>query len=185
MGRRDELLKDLHKRETSTAVFTEAVQRTLLHRHCLTQHIKTIYYNKNNNNSSSSCCCGRQKGGLEEVGTTEDLTRRLIDQPSDGAARNIESQTTRVGWILLMKCERKEVKVGGRKVCRELGNSYRVSCCSSNGLRLKSSRRERSHDDISSVIARMIGLFVSAGPAPKSSAPRRRLHGRLGICRSI
>lgn len=118
-------------------------------------------------------------------GTSEDLTRRPIDQPSHGAARNIESQTTQVGGILSMKWERKEERGGERKVCRELGNSYRVCCCSSNGLRLKSSRRERSHDDISSVIAPMIGLFVSAGPAPKSSAPRRHLHLRLGICSSV
>lgn len=48
-------------------------------------------------------------------------------------------------------------------------NTYCV-CCSSNGLRVKSSRRDWNHD-ISAVVALMIGLFVSVQPR---SPPVRR-----------
>lgn len=43
-------------------------------------------------------------------------------------------------------------------------------CCSSNGLRVKSSRRDWNHD-ISAGVALMIGLFVSV--QPRSPAVRR------------
>lgn len=96
------------------------------------------------------------------MGSSEELlTRRDI-----GRAQHLVRKATRLGGR-----ERRR-RWGWGAVPDGFGSSYRESRCSSNGLRVQSSRTERSHDDIGPAAVARTDWIIALGrvqpPAPPS-----------------